>query len=312
MPHALRVSPKPRRSIAPAAEPLERRTLLSGSPPGKETIAIQVPSAYISQHASQLDVTLVRTTAAGHARATRPITINFNAGSGLLPGGAQPGPSVAGQYFTPVNESVTFPAGVTTLAVAVPINSGAANAGLVPIELDVTSSAHQVKGSSTTVYLANSAAAVPPSIIGVQRVAGGIAVKFSKPMAPASVENIHNYAVKFSPTQKYSLENLNGVGLIETLTQMKQPIPLRRATYDPATDTVLLVAQEELGSAGSYQIMSPVSLLMKRGGPRKAQPLTDIEGNGLDQGGNVVGEFSITISKGKPYSAAQPVLSDGT
>jgi len=137
-------------------------------------------------------------------------------------------------------------------------------------------------------------------------------VTFSKPMAPATVENIHNYAVKFSPTQKYSLENLTGVGLIQTLTQSNQAIPLRRAAYDPATNTVTLVPKEELGSLGSYRISNPASLLAKKGGFNNAHPLTDLQGNELDQGGSGSARFSITISKGHPYSAAQPVLSDGT
>ena len=84
-----------------------------------------------------------------------------------------------------------------------------------------------------------------------------------------------------------------------------QKIPLRRATYNPATNTVLLVATEQLGSKGSYQISSPASLLAKKARPGNAHPLTDLEGNVLDEGRSE-GSFAITISKGKPYSAAQP------
>ena len=176
----------------------------------------------------------------------------------------------------------------------------------------MTSSARQVKASSTTVYLASSPDAIPPSIIGVQRVAGGIAVTFSKPMDPATVQNIHNYVVKFSPTQNFSLENLYGVGLVQTLDNTTEKIPLRRATYDPATNTVLLVATEQLGSKGSYQINSPASLLAKKARPSDAHPLTDLEGNVLDRRAKRGGSFSITISKGKPYAAAQPSLAVGS
>ena len=83
---------------------------------------------------------------------------------------------------------------------------------------------------------------------------------FSKPMDPSTVQNIHNYVVKFSPNQNFSLENLYGVGLVKALNNTPVKIPLRRATYNPATDTVLLVATEQLGSKGSYTISSPASM----------------------------------------------------
>jgi hypothetical protein len=291
-----------RQRITLGAEQLERRSLLSGVAPGHQDVAIQVPSAYISQQSSQLDVTLVRTKPSGRSDAKGTVTVDFSA---AFDSGA------SGQQFTPVDESVTFPAGQSTESVPIPINSGASNPGLVPIQLAVTSSARQVKGSSTTVYLASSPDAIPPSIIGVQRVAGGIAVTFSKPMDPTTVQNIHNYVVKFSPTQNFSLENLYGVGLVQALDNTTQKIPLRRATYNPATNTVLLVATEQLGPNGSYTISNPASLLAKKPRPSNARPLTDVEGNALDQGGKS-GAFSIRIGKGKPFAAAAPTLAVGT
>ena len=162
-----------------------------------------------------------------------------------------------------------------------------------------------MRRSDLTVYLANSLEAVPPTIVGVQRVAGGIDVTFSKPMDPAAVQNVHNYALKFSPTQQFSLADLTGVGLIETLNYAKQPIALRRATYNASTNTVTLVANEQLGPNGSYTISNPKNLLAKAPRPNKAHALTDQQGNPLEEeeGGGV---FAITISKGHPYVAACP------
>jgi hypothetical protein len=278
---------------------LERRSLLSTSAPGHQDVEIQVPSAYISQQSSQLDVTLVRTDRSGKKTDTKgSITVNFSATTSS---------GAAVQQFTPVTQSVTFPAGQATETVAVPINSSAANPGLVPIELSVTSSTRTVTGSKTTVDLASSANAIPPSIIGVQRVAGGIAITFSKPMNPATVQNIHNYAVKFSPNDNFNLEDLYGVGLVQALDNSPVKIPLRRATYNPATNTVLLVATEQLGTKGSYTISNPASLVAKKARPSDARPLTDTEGNLLDEGGTK-GQFKITIASGKPYSAVQPSL----
>ena len=107
--------------------------------------------------------------------------------------------------------------------------------------------------------------------------------------------------------RNFNLGNLYGVGLVQVLDTATVKIPLRRATYNPATNTVLLVATEQLGSKGSYQISNPSSLLAKKPSPDSAHPLTDLEGNILDQGGTG-GAFSITIGKGKPYAAAAPSL----
>jgi hypothetical protein len=305
MPHDPRSSTRPRRRLVLDALPLEPRALLSGTATGHQVVSIQVPSAYISQQSSQLDVTLVRTTASGRSYTKGPVTIEFSASNGPTTTDA------AGSQFTPVNKSVTFPAGQATETVAVPINAGAPNPGLVPIELAVTSSLRQVKGSSTTVNLASGPEAIPPTIIAVQRVAGGIAVTFSKPMDPATVDNIRNYVVKFSPSQNFTLEDLYGVGLVNVLDNATQKIPLRRATYNPATNTVLLVATEQLGSKGSYDISNPASLLAKKARPGNAHPLTDVDGNVLDEGGTN-GSFSIRIGQGRPYAAAPPSLAAGS
>jgi hypothetical protein len=289
------------RPFAPGAESLEHRSLLSGTAPGHQDVEIQVPSAYISQQSSAIDVTLARTQPSGRSDSKGSIAVDFS---------ATYAPGSSGQQFTPVNTSVTFPAGQATETVAIPVNSSAANPGLVPIQLAVTSSTRQVKGGRTSVYLASSANAIPPSIVAVQRVAGGIAITFSKPMDPKTVQNIHNYVVKFRPNQSFNLDELYGVGLVDMPNNTPNNVSLRRATYNSATDTVLLVAGEQLGSKGSYQIKSPASLTAKKGGPHKAHPLTDLEGNVLDQGASG-GTFQVSISKGEPYAAAAPTLASG-
>jgi len=302
------------------AERLEHRTLLSGtsvSPHSKnargmEDVAIMVPSTYVSQQASQLDVTLVRTTRPGHLHGQSPLTVDFSATLGSLPHSSQTTPDAPAQPFTPVDEAVTFPAGQATETVVVPINSGAPNPGLVPITLAVTPPTRKVAGSITTVYLVSGLDAIPPSIISVHMVKNGIAVTFSKPMAPATVENVHNYAVVYAPSQKFSLADLTGVGLIQTINITSQTITLKRAIYDATTKTVKLIPKVSLPSSGTYQISSPSSLSSRRARPHKAQPLTDLQGNVLNSSGMVAGAFSISISRGHPYVADGPILSDGT
>jgi hypothetical protein len=276
-----------------------------------QLVAIQVPSAYVSQQSDGLELTLVRTSAGGHSRDLGPLTVDFTASYGSLPHGSDSTTAARGQQFTPVDQSVTFPAGVRTETVAVPINAGAPNPGLVPIELTVSSTSRAVRGSDETIYLASGPEAVPPSIVAVERVKGGIALTFSKSMDPKTVTNIHNYSVEFSPSQQFTLTQLTGVGLIQTLNNTKQTIGLRRASYDPSTNSVILVPNERLGPNGSYTVSNPSSLLAKRGGPHQAHALTDLQGNAIYEGGSRTGVFSITISKGHPYTATSAVLASG-
>ena len=285
---------------------------MSVSAAAAQLVSIQVPSAYVSQQAPQLEVTLVRTTA-GRAGGLGPLTVTFSAAPGNPAVGSVPIDNIAQAQFAPVTESVTFPAGVTTENVAVPINySAGPKSGLVPVALSVSSPSRRVHGSEAMINLANDQSAVPPSIVAVQRVAGGIAITFSKPMDPATVTNIHNYAVKFAPSQQFSLADLTGVGLVQTLNTTKSVIALRRATYDATTNTVTLVPNEQLGSEGAYIISNPPSLVAKGKRPHKAQALSDVQGNALSQGANAPGVFSIRINKGHPYSAATPGFSNGT
>jgi hypothetical protein len=314
MPHHSRPSWTRRPRLVPLVEPLEHRTPLTAAASSLAVpkVTIQVPSSYISQQSGALDVTLVRKPPAGQHRPLGPLTVNFSAAPGSLPAGLATPESTPGAQFNPIDGPVTFPAGVTAEMVVVPIHSGAPNPALVPIALAVTSASQPVASSSSTVYLAATTDALPPSIIAVQRVRGGIAITFSKPMDRASVQDIHNYKVKYSPSQHFNPLYLTSVGLVQALAATSQRIPLRRAIYDAATNTVILVPKQQLQSDGSYQISSPASLRAKLSRPNKAHPLTDLEGNALQEGGSTPGAFSVSISKGHPYTAAGPVLADGS
>jgi hypothetical protein len=276
-----------------------------------QNVTIHVPSHYISQQSSALDVTLVRRARTGPLRVLGPLTVNFTASPGSLPAGVATTAATTGEQFVPVDGLVTFPAAATTETVVVPLNANAANPGLVPIRLTVTSASQRLRSDNSTVYLASTTSAIPPSIVGVERVRGGIAVTFSKPMGRSSVQNIHNYAVKFSPSQQFNPLYVTGVGLVQELATTSHAIALRRAAYNPDTGTVILIPKERLQSNGSYQISSPASLRANANRPHKAHPLTDLQGNALDEGGSTPGAFLITISKGHPYTAAAPSLANG-
>jgi hypothetical protein len=273
---------------------------------------IHVASPYVSQQTTTLNVTLVRPGGSGRGRLPGALTIDFSASLGSPAGSGQNMPGSASHAFTPVDESITFPAGQTTETVAVPINKRAPNPGLVPIVLTVTPAKGSGAASDATVYLVSGPDAIPPSIIGVHMVRKGIAVTFSKPMSPATVENVHNYTVEHTPSPDFSLADLTSVGLIQRLNKTSEPVVLRRAIYDSSANTVTLIPKVSLPASGTYQISSPASLGSKRVGPHKAQPLADLQGTALNPGGiPVAGAFSVSIRRGHPYIASAPLISVG-
>jgi hypothetical protein len=285
-------------------ESLEDRALLSANSGASplpaatpiESLAIDTPSSYVSQQATALDVTLVRSeseyvrqggmTNVASVPLTGPLTVNFSASLGTAGIGGQNVslPASARDTFTPVNESVTFPAGVSTLSVRIPINSGAANPGSVPIELSATSSTPGVLATSGVVYLVTGAAALPPptpAIISAHlifhgKIGTGIAITFSQPMAPASVANVHNYAVttetEYSPAESL-IAGLGSAGESQGPFYSRWPVPLKAAQYSPTTNTVTLIPKRPLKASVVYTIQN--------GDPLAKHALTDLQGSAL-------------------------------
>ena len=134
-------------------------------------------------------------------------------------------------------------------------------------------------------------------------VAKGIAVTFSQPMSPASVEDIHNYVVKTASLDQVTLSSLGQpVGPFSPrprrTPQHRSSIRLKAARYDAATDTVLLGPDRTpLTVAKSFIVKSPASLASGHHGPKKQlQPLTDANGNVLNPLNRPQGSFSFTIN----------------
>ena len=149
----------------------------------------------------------------------------------------------------------------------------------------MTSSSRRVRGSEQTIYLASSLAAVPPSIVAVRGSREASPSRSASRWTLPRSQNIHNYAVKFSPSQQFSLAELTGVGLIQTLDNTKQSIALRRASYDAATNTVTLVAERAAwAQTGRTRSATRRACSRKRNRPNKAHALTDLQGNPLDEG----------------------------
>jgi hypothetical protein len=254
-----RASRARRRAASVGFEGLEGRTLPSrfvlppiatGSNP---QLRIDAPR-YVSQQAGGFDVTIARDNATS---AGSPLTVNFTAAisAGL--------PDAPVDSFTPVKEPVTFPAGVTSKTVHVPVSPGATNPGSVPIALTVETTTPGYVAFAN-LDLVSSPSAVPPTapaITGAHLIVNGstalaIAITFSGPMDPASVEHVHAYAVNTWRNETY----YDYFGLSSFKAETLRPVAIAAAHYNPATYTVTLIPKKPLKTTGVYTIRSPIHL----------------------------------------------------
>ena len=126
--------------------------------------------------------------------------------------------------------------------------------------------------------------AVPPTITSVQlvtqgKLASAVVLGFNKPMAPATVENIHNYRILSRPTTTdHSSLTFSCVcgSSYESETTEYQSFPIAAATYDPSTLTVTLTLKRPVKASRLYEISSAY--------PVKGHELTDLEGQPLAEG----------------------------
>jgi hypothetical protein len=164
-------------------ERLESRALLSLGKVEELDLVISQPQA-ANQQEGAFTVTLTvmkpRDWDAGlpAAAADQPVTVDLMASLQSPPAyGVPEATPPASPVFAPVSESVTFPAGVSTQTVTVPITSSAATPGMAEIWLTTTAFTSSyftvTQAEPVCAALYSSPAAVPPSITGVHLVTQG-------------------------------------------------------------------------------------------------------------------------------------------
>jgi hypothetical protein len=301
-------------------ELLEGRALLSASSVSstKRVLLITPSSEYANQQEGTFTVTLTLAKAQPYAKVEaaggytaaaldEPVTVDLSASLESTSAGFAP---VASPFFAPFNESVTFPAGASSETVTVPIISTAATPGPVTIALSATTTVQGVSSdvpvntavdlltaNPNYVFLYSSPDAVPPTITSVQlvtqgKLASAVVLGFSKPMAPATVENIHNYRIlSRAATSQHSSITLSG-NYNSTTTQY-QSFAIAAATYDPSTRAVTLTLKRPAKASSLYQISS--------GYPLRGHVLTDLQGQPF---GTVPSEIGSAFSIGVRGSMA--------
>jgi hypothetical protein len=285
---------------------------------GKQTVSIDVPSTLISQSAGAIELTLTRSGGGHQIAAAGPSPALIVSAAALAPAKTRHGKPTHSDLIAGVTEPVSFASGETSQTVVIPVHPNGPLPGAVPIQITVAPAMHPRAAASITLELVNSLEAVPPAITSVRilrtgSVANGIAVTFSQPMAPAVVENLHNYSVRSVPQPQLDVVRLGTANVLQlspyTSGGGPQHVPIKAARYNAATRTVVLIPKERLTPSKSFTVSSAASLGAHRTGPLIARPLTDVNGNVLNPLSNPPGYFSITISPTHPYGAPQPSLS---
>jgi hypothetical protein len=281
-------------------EPLETRSLLSVSAFATRVSQVQAQvvvdpsSIYVNQQQGSFSVTLSLKQVKGHissvdtsnplagltlfpggpdATLNVPLTVDFTASLAPFPyESAQPSNSM----FAPFHTSVTFPPGVSTETVAVPIISSTAASDPAMLQLRATpTSSSVVAAGGGTAELFSSSDAAPPRIASVQletqgKLASAVVLGFSKPMAPATVENLTNYRILSRPTVTTRHGFLFSGGSITTNIQS---FPIAAANYDPSTSTVTLTLQQPVNASRLYEVASAYPVQGHELTDQKSQPL---------------------------------------
>jgi hypothetical protein len=291
----------------PILELLEGRMLLSKvhAPivPVAETLDFLAPGnssggvrALVSQQASSVTLTLQRSEP-GLSKIRDSIQVEVATGLISAPSNSVAS-AVAGVQYQPVFETVTFPPGVTSVPVTIPILAGAANPGMLSfavaaIQVGVNYDPNAPGQATEDVYLAENINAPVPRITGAHLVVTGkrtsdVDLQFSMPMDPNSVQNPAAYGL--TDTTIHSSGGFLSF-LIPNILNFGFPtyIGIETATYNPTTNTVDLHIAKSVDARDVYQIAAT-----------ETPPLLDAAGTPINEDGTGGGgNFAITLSNKK-------------
>ena len=299
---------RPLRAFRPVASPLEGRLLLTSLhalPPAPAPSITPAPAFTITPRASFVgagsdifslmpsvnyskivpqgaSTATIFVQAYGGSPSSGPVTVRVT---------TDPSSPAVGVNVGAIDQTVTFDV-QSRVAVNVPIIAGAPNPGVVNVRLYLTPvepTDTGIDGSPFNLSIWATNPAGPPRVLTASTIPQGLAVTFSKPMNPIGASNVRNYAV-------HRMTSIPTSGFLGT-TEL---VPLKSATYDPATYTVTLVPKQRLLQR-RYDVFSSSEVTQGAGasgsartrhGAGAAQGLTDLDGRRI---GNqkIPGKFQV-------------------
>lgn len=241
------------------AELLERRELL--------TVQIAQPRYLLANTAQVATVTLIRS--------SNP-TVNPEIVQVATSGGT----ARADVDYTPVAQSVTFGTGEYSKQITIPLlNAGHEDDRSIGLAVQTLDARGTPAVSTATIELIGQSDIAPPSVQKAVQLRDrgrltGFQITYSEDMAARPAANYRNYAVTGL------VRNSGGFSLKSRETTFN--VPIKAASYDPATRTVTLTTAKAFRPATSYAITNPGF----GGKDGVTSPICDEAGNLLDSQGD--------------------------
>ena len=294
--------------------------------PGTSTPGVH---ATVSQQAGSVTLTLTLTRSTNALGAEYKGSVQVEVATGPLPppytpaGSAQPEvssenwefpgrgpatsvpPATPGVQYQTVDETITFPPGVIAEPVTIPIVAGAANPGMLSFQVTATQVGVQTNRDGTVpaaaqatedVFIAANTGTPVPRIDGARIVASGkkaweFVLHFSRPMDPASVQNLKAYSFNDLTNHPFGGPSLFNPFVSWGVGSTFIPVVLRKAVYNPSKNTVDLLLAKPVPAGDNYQISQPFAT---------SDELLDAAGTPINEDGSGYGGgFMITLNSKK-------------
>lgn len=211
------------------------RRLRSTPSPAPEAFGISLPATTVGPETREIEVIVYRWSPGGISRFNSPLTLSYHADFYTIPDPwARGGAGVSQPFHPDERKRITFKPGETMKVLTLklpPMPAGAwSYSASVSVSLPVLGWGNGVQFAGVTVL--TSPEKVPPAIVAHEYTPDGLKITFSKPMDPATVQDINNYSVKKLPQGPRP----EGDHFVD-----EAPVALQSAVYDPETRTVTLV-----------------------------------------------------------------------
>ena len=295
------------RAARPGAEALEGRMLLSRSARMAPSVIqdLQIVPEYVSPQSGEVDITVTRSPdGAGRAQrfslgtTARPVVPPATLPTGwwrrsnTIP---TTGRDPSALPIVPIDGAYQFEPGQTSLTIPLRLNPNYVPPGEIHLSVFAVQRGrmgpYASGNSGDALFIVTSPDRVRPEIVSSGHSPQAITLTFSKPMDPATVEDINNYQVTGDgPLEPSNAWTKAGRGRREPWVQVMAPsrirVTLESAAYDPATLTVTLTPTEPLTLSG-YSVFPHSSDIPHPSGLREylpapgVKPLTDLQGNTL-------------------------------
>jgi hypothetical protein len=226
------------------------------------------------------------------------------------------GTAVPGVDYTPTHRTISFAAGETSKTVKIPVLPAAVSAGNRVVQINLAPAAGSAPTSAAFLVIQHSPDTTPPTVASTKMLTKGpyvtgFVLTFSKDMARGQATDVNNYEID----DPRSIRPIKGA----EWSYAKREVPLKSATYDPATHSVTLNVSGHVKKFPFFTVLDrPFSdamklvsqAIIKKSQPNPTQmlsqssPLTDTTGNLMDSmgTGTADGHLYTMVSQGKAGS----------